>query len=168
MTIAYLLSETRGLSDRLLADLAARLAAEGRVVAGLVQSRAPSGGDHPCDMDLSVLPSGPEIGISQKLGGGSRGCRLDPGSLEAAAMAVTGALAYGADLLILNKFGAHECAGRGFCPVLASAAERGVPVLTAVNPRNLDGFASFAGGLETRLAPDPDALHDWAMSVLAP
>ena len=107
MTLGYILSETRGEADRLLSELATRLRVEGRVVAGVVQSRAPSAGAHPCDMELAVLPDGPGIELSQRLGGGARGCRLDPASLEEAAGAVAARLAAGADVLILNKFGAH-------------------------------------------------------------
>ncbi|SIO30168.1 DUF2478 domain-containing protein [Vannielia litorea] len=167
MTLGYILAETRGEADRLLAELAARLQGEGRVVAGVVQSRAPSPGAHPCDMELAVLPEGPEIGISQRLGGGARGCRLDPASLEDAAVAVSARLSAGAEVLILNKFGAHEGSGRGFCPVLALALEQGIPALTAVNPRNLESFLAFTGGLETRLEADAHALHAWVEAALA-
>lgn len=157
----YVLSETRGGADALLASLAFDLQAEGRVVAGLVQSRAPQDRDHPCDMDLAVLPAGPHIAIAQKLGAGSRGCRLDPASLEAASTVVCQALEAGADVLIINKFGAQECQGRGLCDAIALAMSSGIPVLTAVNRLNHDGFLEFAGGLATRLDLREDALRDW-------
>ncbi|MBS8226455.1 DUF2478 domain-containing protein [Vannielia litorea] len=167
MRLGYILSEVRGEADRLLAGLATQLQAEGRVVAGVVQSRAPSQGAHPCDMELAVLPEGPGIEISQRLGGGARGCRLDTASLEEAAGAVAARLAAGADVLILNKFGAQEASGRGFCPVLAQAMEQGIPALTAVNARNLESFLAFAGRLETRLAAEPGALQAWVRAALA-
>lgn len=167
VVLGYILSETRGEADRLLASLAESLRARGHVVAGIVQSRAPTEGAHPCDMELAVLPRGPALEISQKLGAGSRGCRLDPGSLEAAAEAVTLRLREGADVLILNKFGAQECAGRGFAPVLALALEKGIPVLTAVNARNLDGFLRFAGGLGSQVEAGGAALDDWLRGALA-
>lgn len=159
--IGYILSLERGSTDPLLSGLAARLTGESRVVAGIVQSRAPVGKDHPCDMDLAVLPQGPEIAIAQKLGAGSRGCRLDPSSLEDAAAWVTRALAEGADALIVNKFGAQECQGRGLCDAFALAIERGIPILTAVNKLNHYGFLAFAGGLATRLDPNERVLHGW-------
>lgn len=162
--LGYLLSLERGGNDRLLSTLAARLTAEGRVVAGIVQSRAPQGRDHPCDMDLAVLPEGPEIAIAQQLGAQSRGCRLDPSSLEEAAEWVRRALDRGADALIVNKFGAQECQGRGLCDAFALAMERGIPVLTAVNQMNHAGFLSFAGGLATQLPADEAALHDWLVA----
>ncbi|WGW03638.1 DUF2478 domain-containing protein [Tropicibacter oceani] len=159
--LGYILSTSRGSTDPLLVDIANRLGAQGRVVAGIVQSRAPSDRDHPCDMDLVVLPNGPEIAIAQQLGTASRGCRLDPASLEEASEAVRQSLMQGADVLIVNKFGAQECKGRGFCPAFGLALERGIPVLTAVNEMNLQGFLDFAGGLETRLDPAGDQVLDW-------
>ncbi|MDV4169619.1 DUF2478 domain-containing protein [Rhodovulum sp. FJ3] len=159
--LGYVLPDTRGGADTMLSALAARLQSEGRVVAGLVQCRAPEGSDHPCDMDLAVLPSGPRIAIAQKLGIGSRGCRLDPASLEAASIAVCHALEAGAEALIINKFGAQECQGRGLCDSIALAMSRGIPVLTSVNRLNHDGFVQFAGGLATRLDLREDVLHDW-------
>lgn len=159
--LGYILSLQRGSTDPLLSGLAVRLVAEGRIVAGIVQSRAPAGKDHPCDMDLAVLPQGPEIAIAQKLGAQSRGCRLDPSSLEEAAAWVRRALDQGADALIVNKFGAQECQGRGLCDAFALAMERGIPVLTAVNQLNHEGFLQFAGGLATQLPADEAVLHDW-------
>lgn len=159
--LGYLLSTQRGSTDPVLLDIADRLGAEGRVVAGILQSRAPSDKDHPCDMDLRVLPDGPEIAIAQKLGAASRGCRLDPASLEHASEAVRQSLMRDADILILNKFGAQECKGRGFCSAISLALERGIPVLTAVNEMNLEGFQDFAAGLETRLAPDAADIVTW-------
>lgn len=159
--LGYLLSTGRGSADPLIAKVVARLRAEGRVVAGIVQSRAPRGADHPCDMDLMVLPDGPEIAIAQQLGAASRGCRLDPASLEEAAEVVRQSLMRDADVLVVNKFGAQECKRRGFCPAIELALDRGIPVLTVVNGMNLAGFQDFAGGLETRLDVDPEHVHTW-------
>ena len=157
----YILSTQRGAADAALSELAARLHADGRTVAGLVQCRAPDDSDHPCDMDLAVLPEGPQIAIAQQLGSGSRGCRLDPASLEDASAWVVRALDDGADALIINKFGAQECQGRGMCDAFAKAIEKGIPVLTAVNQLNHEGFLVYAGGMATRLEADTALLYDW-------
>lgn len=157
----YILSKSRGSTDPFLVDLAAHLGSQGRVVAGIVQSRAPTDKDHPCDMDLVVLPHGPEIAIAQQLGSASRGCRLDPQSLESASESVRQSLMANADVLIVNKFGAQECKGRGFCSAFGLALERGIPVLTAVNEMNLPGLLDFAGGMETRLDPERDDIPGW-------
>lgn len=161
LKLGYILTQSRGGADALMVALAGQLAAQGRSVAGIVQSRAPTDRDHPCDMDLVVLPNGPEIAIAQRLGASSRGCRLDPASLENAAEAVRKSLLQGADVLIVNKFGAQECQGRGFCPAFALALDLGIPVLTTVNGLNHQGFLDFAGGLETRLDPDQDTILKW-------
>lgn len=157
----YVLSTQRGSTDPLLVKVATRLQAEGYVVAGIIQSRAPAERDHPCDVDLVVLPNGPEIAIAQKLGAASRGCRLDPSSLEQASESVRQCLQRDADVLIVNKFGAQECKGRGFCSAFGMAMERGIPVLTAVNELNLQGFLDFADGLETRLEPQAEGIVSW-------
>ena len=161
--LGYILSTHRGRTDRIMADMAARLKDSGRSVAGLVQTRAPQADDHPCDMDLIVLPDGPQISIAQELGAASHGCRLDPEALANASELVRQSLAAGADVMILNKFGAQECNGRGFRGAIETALEQGIPVLTAVNEMNLQGFQDFAGGLETRLDPDQDDIFEWLL-----
>lgn len=159
--LGYLVAPARGLTDPVLSDVAARLTGRGFLVAGVIQSRAPADRDHPCDMDLTVLPNGPKIAIAQKLGSASRGCRLDPESLEQASETVRQSLLAGANVLIVNKFGAQECMGRGFVPAFTTALDRGYPVLTTVNERNLGDFLAFAGGMETRLPLVADEIEAW-------
>jgi hypothetical protein len=68
-------------------------------------------------MELTVLPRGPALCISQDLGAGARGCQLDPGALERAVARVDMSLAEDApELLIVNKFGKREAEGHGFAP----------------------------------------------------
>lgn len=159
--LGYIHHADRGTTNALLADIAARQTAMGRIVTGIVQSRAPGDGAHPCDMELACLPNGPRFGIAQDLGRGSRGCRMDLNALETAAEAVSAQIARGADLLIINKFGAQESQGRGFAPVIAQALELGIPVLTVVNPINLHPFLEFAGELAVELAPDATGILTW-------
>ncbi|RBO52481.1 hypothetical protein DSD19_14215 [Rhodovulum sp. BSW8] len=102
-------------------------------------------GAHPCDIDLQVRPDGPVLRILQALGSGSRGCRMEPGAVEAAAAEAARHLD-GAAVLIVNKFGKLEAAGHGFVPLIAAALDRGPPVLTGVNGPNLAAFEAFAGG----------------------
>ncbi|MCZ0960038.1 DUF2478 domain-containing protein [Paracoccus benzoatiresistens] len=150
-----------GEADRILARLAVRLADSGLRVAGAVQSNIDKGADCACDMDVIVI--GEEeapIRISQSLGSGSTGCRLDPGALEAAAARVTARMA-GAELLILPKFGRQEAIGRGFRSVIAQAVAGGIPVLLHVPPEQRADFAAFCGGMGQRLAPD--SLADWCL-----
>ena len=82
MQLAFITSDERGGADRLLAGFARDLADRGVSLAGVVQSNTERPGAGPCDMDLTLLPDGPVIRISQSLGDGARGCRLDTAALE--------------------------------------------------------------------------------------
>lgn len=163
MRIGYVFSEARGATDRLLADVAGQLEAEGVRLAGAVQHNSACDDDSHCDMDLKVLPDGPVVRISQNLGAESSGCRLDAGALEVAVMAVAERLP-GARLLIVNKFGKHEAEGRGFRQMVAEVASDGVPVLIGINSMNRQAFFDFAGDLAEPV-PEAAAL-DWARAAL--
>ncbi len=160
MNIAYTMAPGRGDTDLLLFRLAEILAARGVRCCGTVQINTESA-HGPCDMDVKVLPDGPTIRISQSLGTASKGCRLDPSALENAVGLVSGQLAKGADLLIVNKFGKHEADGRGFRSVIAEAIARDVPVLIGVNPLNLAALEGFVGADAVQLSPSVDAIHAW-------
>lgn len=163
MLLGYIHTADRGVPNAVLADLATRLSAAGLSLTGLVQERAPEDGAHPCDMDLRCLPDGPVFPIAQKLGRGSRGCRMDVDALETGVAYVTTRIEQGADVFILNKFGSQEAQGRGFCTAIARALELGVPVVTVVNPLNLEAFQSFAAGMARDLPADVSVISDWVL-----
>jgi hypothetical protein len=157
MRIGYVSLPGRGATDARIAAMVGDLRRAGARLAGTVRTddaRAPA---HPCDMDLLVLPDGPDLRISQDLGTGARGCRLDGGVLEQAAALSAGRLT-GADVLVVNKFGKLEAAGRGFVPLIAEAIERGIPVLVGVNALNLPAFLQFSAGLALELTDMPCAV----------
>ncbi|WP_299442522.1 DUF2478 domain-containing protein [uncultured Rhodospira sp.] len=164
-TLGYVLNETRGAADRLLAAVAVDLQRDGARVAGVVQHNTERTDSTVCDMDVRVLPDGPVVRISQWRGAHARGCRLDADALEAAVVAVAGRLVRRPDILILNKFGKHEAEGHGFRHLIGEALCLGIPVLLGVNGLNLDAFLSFAGGIETRLPADRHALRTWAVAA---
>ena len=166
MRLAYVTSEKRGLTDRVLGETARMIVQTGLRPAGVVQTNIERPQRFHCDMDLHVLPDGPVINITQDLGANARGCRLDTGALEDAVARVSARLATGADVLILNKFGKHEADGRGFRPVIADALERGLPVVLGVNALNRDAFLTFAAGMAEELPADPALIARWcALSV---
>ena len=150
----------RGGTDLLLHGVATALIAEGARPAGIVQINTERAGGVPCDMDVMVLPAGPTVRISQSLGPGARGCRLDPEGLETAAGLMSDALPR-SDCLIVNKFGKHEADGRGFRPVIAEALELGLPVLLGLNALNEAAFEAFSGGMAERFPPERGALLGW-------
>jgi nucleoside-triphosphatase THEP1 len=161
MALAYVKTEARGETDRLLTALAARLMDRGARLGGVVQSNVACSDSDLCDMDVQVLPDGPSIRISQSLGRGARGCRLDPEALERAVGLVSRTLADGPDLLIVNKFGKHEADGRGFRPLIGEAMLAGIPVLTGVNATNEAAFLDFAERLAQQLPADLSRLVSW-------
>jgi hypothetical protein len=166
MDLAYVICEERGETDRMLSALAARLLARGVKLAGVVQTNSECYDSNKCDMDLRVLPEGATIRISQSLGAGSRGCRLDPAALEQAVALVGASLDAGPDLLIINKFGKHEADGRGFRPLIGDALSRGVPVLAGINGANEARFLEFTEGAAERMSSDLDALEAWVVRAI--
>jgi nucleoside-triphosphatase THEP1 len=165
--LGYVVAEGQGEADRLIAGVARTLTARGLRIAGAVQVNLETDPVHKCLMDLHILQGDAVVRISQDLGALSQGCRLDPEGLERAVGLVQAALAGGADLVIVNKFGKQEIGGRGFRPVINEALSSGIPVLTAVNAGNLPDFESYAEGLGERLVPDAQALSDWAGRMTA-
>lgn len=160
MRLGYVMTDGKGMTDRVLTAAADALLADGLALAGAVQSNTNCTGRRHCDMDVRVLPDGPVFRISQSLGEGARGCRLDPGALEQTVAAVEAALPVAA-ALIVNKFGKQEAAGRGFRPVIAEALALGLPVVVGINGLNLPAFLEFVGGAAEAIGPDPDAVADW-------
>lgn len=156
-----------GTANRILKALAGQMAAEGLRVAGVVQDDIGNTPDCACDMELSVLGyDGPPIRISQSLGTGASGCRLDPGALEQAAALIAAQLdTADHDLLVLPKFGKQEALGRGFCQVIAQAVGADLPVILHVADENRAAFDAFAGDLARQVAPD--ALAAWCRAASA-
>lgn len=165
MLIACTIAPGRGDTDLLLAGLADRLSASGVKTCGTVQINTECGGHGPCDMDVRILPEGPLVRISQTLGPGAWGCRLDPGALEQAT-ALSEARLEGSDLVIVNKFGKQEAQGRGFRTLIAEALSRDIPVLVGLNRLNAQAFHDFTGGAAVEVSPEPDALWSWTRTAL--
>lgn len=164
MNIAYVTRSGRGLIDDCLAEVVALAELEGLKLAGTVRANAVDRHVHPCDMDVRVLPDGPVFRISQALGRGAKGCRLDGGAIEGIAAEVEKRLD-GADVLIVNKFGKQEAFGRGLCPAIARAVDMGLPIIVGVNGLNLPEFLRFAEGAAVRLEPDPRAAIEWLCKI---
>lgn len=162
MTLAYIHATLPGMVDGTLAALVARLSSIGVRIAGVVQDVGAGPDRHRCDRDLIEIASGQRLALSQRLGAGSRGCRLDPEAIETAAFHIMRELeTRRIGILILNRFGKLEAAGRGFSPVIAAALERGVPVLTGVNDLNLAAFRKFAAGIAEELPDTEQAAFEW-------
>lgn len=168
MKIAVVSSPERGETDRLLTKAADQLLGRGVALAGIVKKLDYAAGyDNGCDMEVRVLPEGPVIKITQSLGKGSDACRLDPGAIADAVSRVENSALADADLFILNKFGPEEAAGRGFCNVIGTALEQGVPVLVGVGAGVRAAFDTFVDGLAVTIPADETAILEWCHSAIS-
>lgn len=141
----------------IMTDVVRELRGRGVSLAGAIQHD-----EGPCSMILELLPSGMRMSISQQLGSGSAGCRLETGALAEAALRMRQALDSGPQLAVFNKFGAQEAAGAGLRDEIAAAVLAGIPVLVPVRERFLPEWSDFTGGEFTRLdCHTPAALAWW-------
>ncbi|APX89060.1 hypothetical protein BV394_04415 [Brevirhabdus pacifica] len=169
MKIAYTKSSGPGATDRLLTRLAERLEEGGARLCGTIQVNHDAPGQRGCDMDVTVLPDGPVVRISQALGRHAEGCRLDPEALERAVSLTSDVLEGGAvDLLLVNKFGKHEAAGGGYRTLIARALELDLPVLVGLGGQNAEAFHAFTGGMGEALPSDLRALVEWCREAGVP
>jgi nucleoside-triphosphatase THEP1 len=162
MQLGFIHARTPGSVDATLNAVVEHMKRDGRRVLGVIQEPSGEGDRHRCDMDLIEVNSGARFSISQKLGASSKGCRLNPNAIETIACHVAVELDRSkADLLVINRFGKLESIGRGFCPVIADALARGVPVLVGLNDLNRAAFELFAGGTATELPNRAGAVLTW-------
>jgi hypothetical protein len=163
-----------GEGDAALDRLAARLAADGFRLAGVLQDPPPEGDadadDRPSDAPACTAMTARLIGaatetaaprrISEYRGAFAAGCRLDTAAFEATAGLAEAALgrdlAAGTppDLFVVSKFGPRECDGGGLRQAIGVAVAHGVPVLTTVKADRRDAFLAFTGEF--------GAVVDWA------
>jgi hypothetical protein len=149
--------------DALLSNVAARLEADGKRVAGVVQVSIKTGPGCADAMMVRDIASNTITPISQELGRQSSGCRLDPRGLAAIAGALAASLDDEPDLLLLNRFGKAEIEGGGLRDLIGAAMARGVKVLTAVRTSHAAEWAAFHQGIAAELPPDEEAVRRWAM-----
>ncbi len=157
MRIAYTLPKGK----LVLTELSDTLREAGIRTCGIVQAEAVTTDHHRCDMDVRVLPDGPEISITQSLGKEASGCRLNTAALAQAAGEVAQRIDEPFDVFILNKFGEQEANGSGFRDLIVKALESGADVLVGTNDINIDAFREFSGGIAEFIEPEVTALKGW-------
>jgi hypothetical protein len=123
-------------ADSLLRDFAIALIHKGHKLGGLVQRNEKNDQHQHAAMELIDLMTGCVFPISQA----GRDCKLDPGALANAALAIGRALDAGVELVIVNKFSAQEAAGKGLRNELAAAATTGLPSTLAPGKPSLEGW----------------------------
>jgi hypothetical protein len=148
-------------ADSLLRDFAIELIHKGHQIGGLVQ-RNEKNDQHPHGaMELIDLMTRRVFPISQA----GRDCKLDPGALANAALAIGRALDAGVELVIVNKFSTQEAAGKGLRYELATAVATGLPVLTAVPEKHFSAWQALTGGFGTTMASERTLIDDWRQRI---
>ncbi|MBW8321314.1 MAG: DUF2478 domain-containing protein [Arenimonas sp.] len=153
--------------DDILEAVARVLQKDGLTVAGVLQRESSGDGECCNRIDLEDIASGEHSIISQALGSGARGCRLDPQALAGVAGPLLARLDTRPALLILNRFGKGESEGQGFRAVIEEACARGIPLLTAVRENHVEAWQGFVGELGAVLAPDQADVVEWARAAVA-
>lgn len=147
--------------DALLADFAQDLVRRGERIGGIVQRNTKEGSGGQAGMQAIDLLTGAEISICQSLGSGATSCKLDPGGLAEASVAIPRAIREGVALVVINKFSKQEISGHGLRDEFAEAISAGIPLLTAVPVKCLEAWVNFTGGIGTTLACDRQAIEQW-------
>lgn len=147
----------QGGRDVLIA-FARELEACGVRVRGLVQRSEP-------EMHLVDIHGGRAYAITQNLGSGSLSCRIDPTGFAEASAVLRDALAEGADLVVVNRFGKLEADGGGLAAEMLTVMAEGVPLLTCVGAEQMAPWRAFTGGAAQLLPADLAALRRWWMAA---
>ena len=151
--------------DTLLADFATDLLCAGERIGGVVQRNLKDENGRQVGMQMIDLMTGRAISISQRLGRGATGCKLDPAGLAEASLAVCRAIEEEVALVVVNKFSKQEAAGHGLRSELADAIVAGLVVLTAVPERCADAWSAFTGDRGTTLLCARQTIAEWWREV---
>jgi nucleoside-triphosphatase THEP1 len=150
----------------LLGALAASASAAGYRVAGVVQVSVAA--ERGCEgLALRDLATGEITAVSQDLGPGSAACNFDAGALADACGRVERAIAKGADLVVLSKFGKFEVARHGLTDAFHAAIWADVPVATAISFDALLAWELFAGPLAAFVPANAQSLDAWWSTMRA-
>ena len=147
--------------DAVLRSFAADLMALGHRIVGMVQA------GQCADSSLSaiLLHSGEKLLLAQDFDPAAQGCRLDLARLQNAGTRIADALAQGADLVIINRFGKRERDGKGLSYLIERALDADIPVVIAVGQDHFADWIKFAGGMSVKVSCDRAALDAWWRAI---
>lgn len=164
LPIAALVYNGHGEGDDLQAEFAFDLRARGWRVKGLIQRRIPETPDVK-QTELFDIDSGRRFPLFQNLGTGSDACSVDTRSIAEASASLRLAMAQPTDLVVVNRFGALEVLGGGFCLEMLALMGEMIPVLTIVAEKHLDDWRHFTGCAGVELPLRREELEQWFAGV---
>jgi nucleoside-triphosphatase THEP1 len=153
--------------DGLLRGFAESLSRSGYRAVGLIQASRRSA-VAPEALSAVMLPTGAAVSLRHDRRPSAIGCHLDADELAEARMRLAQAIAEGADLVIINRFGKLELAGGGFLAEIRQAVEAEIPVLIAVPRPLFMAWTRFCRGMSVKLACARAPLDAWWRSVSRP
>lgn len=152
--------------DGVLEGVVRDLQAGGVRIAGYIQRESDTEAGRCPTTHLEDVTTGKLHVISQPLGVGARGCRLDPQALAGVCGELQARLDEGVDLVVLNRFGKGEAQGHGFRDAIGQALLSGVPVLVALNDLYVKDFDEFAGEDSARFCRSRAEVEAWLEQAL--
>jgi hypothetical protein len=150
--------------DRLLLDFTEDLRRSGVRTAGLVQLDGWTGQSDDRAVRTVVLSSREVIPVGHERNLAAKGCGLDCRQLASIVKMIETAI-QGADLVVINRFGKLEAAGKGLIELIQQAADADIPVLIAVPEHRFPGWIKYSAGMSVRLPCRRTALDRWWQSV---
>ncbi len=161
LNLAALVYDEHQDPDALLHDFARDLRRRGFRAVGMVQT------GQCADSSLSaiLLHNQEKLLLAQDFDPAASGCRLDRDRLQAAGAKVSDALAAGADVVIVNRFGKREREGGGLVFVIERALKAEIPVVIAVSSERIADWIKFAGVARVKIACERQALDAWWREV---
>lgn len=146
--------------DSLLQELIRQRMAQGWKIRGLITARGkdPNG---QLPMQIADLYRGQTYDISQSLGSGSLSCSLDHSGLATASAVLRDALAEKPDLVVVNRFGPAEAAGRGFHEEMLALMSAAIPLLTLTRAEYAEDWHRFTGDFACILPLENNAIDQW-------
>lgn len=149
--------------DRVLLNFCSELARGGYRPVGLVQEGHCQGGGS--SLSALLIQTGERISLVQDLGACASGCRLDVDQLLMAGSRVVTAIDHRADLVVVNRFGRLEQAGKGLSFLIELAMSAGVPAIIAVPSHRFQDWLRYSQGMSVKLNCDHAALWRWWWSL---
>ena len=149
--------------DGLLLQFAEDLRRSGHRVVGAVQHHV-HGLRNP-NLDAVMLPGAQVVNLSHHPGDDTQGCHIDNECLATIGRTIEAAIEEGADLVIVNRFGKLEAAGRGLVRLIKRAVDADIPVITAVPAHRFAAWVKYSDGMSVRLPCRRAALDEWWGSV---
>jgi|SRR5262245_8321451 len=158
--IAALVYTSRDRPDLVLCAFAQHLVAAGKRLCGLVQLR-----DRYCNVAsgrVIVLDSWQAVEVARKPAHAEAShCRLDAQWLDQMGTEAKASIQRGVDIVIVNRFGALEAAGRGFRDAILAASKTETPLIIAVPQFEFGRWTKFSSGMTVRLDCSLDSALRW-------